>query len=71
LFVFISHLTVAPEDQIALERHFRQRSRPADELAESLRVTLAVLGEQLSAEEASTVGVCVEAALVRLQGAQA
>lgn len=30
MFVFISHLTVAPDDQEALERHFRERSRLVD-----------------------------------------
>ena len=30
MFVFISHLTVPPEDQAELERHFRERSRLAD-----------------------------------------
>jgi heme-degrading monooxygenase HmoA len=31
MFVFISHLTVPPEDGAALERHFRERSRLVDE----------------------------------------
>ena len=30
VFVFISHLTVPPEDQAALEGHFRERSRLVD-----------------------------------------
>lgn len=30
LFVFISHLTVPPADQAALEHHFRERSRLVD-----------------------------------------
>jgi heme oxygenase (mycobilin-producing) len=30
MFVFISHLTVPPEDQAALERHFRERSGLVD-----------------------------------------
>ncbi len=30
VFVFISHLTVPPEDHGALERHFRERSRLVD-----------------------------------------
>lgn len=30
MFVFISHLTVPPEDHGALERHFRERSRLVD-----------------------------------------
>lgn len=30
MFVFISHLTVPAEDQAALERHFRERSRLVD-----------------------------------------
>src|SRR5688572_33202080 len=30
MFVFISHLTVLPEDHEALERHFRERSRLVD-----------------------------------------
>lgn len=30
MFVFISHLTVPPEDQDELERHFRERSRLVD-----------------------------------------
>lgn len=30
MFVFISHLTVRPEDQVELERHFRERSRLVD-----------------------------------------
>lgn len=30
MFVFISHLTVLPGDQTALERHFRERSRLVD-----------------------------------------
>ena len=30
MFVFISNLTVAPEDHAELERHFRERSRLVD-----------------------------------------
>ena len=30
MFVFISHLTVRPEDRMELERHFRERSRLVD-----------------------------------------
>ena len=30
MFVFISHLSVPPEDHDALERHFRERSRLVD-----------------------------------------
>ncbi|HSK20529.1 MAG TPA: antibiotic biosynthesis monooxygenase [Longimicrobiales bacterium] len=30
MFVFISHLTVPPDDHEALEKHFRQRSRLVD-----------------------------------------
>lgn len=31
MFVFISHLTVPPEDRAELERHFRERSHLVDE----------------------------------------
>jgi heme oxygenase (mycobilin-producing) len=31
MFVFVSHLTVAPKDHEALERHFRERSRLVDD----------------------------------------
>jgi heme-degrading monooxygenase HmoA len=30
MFVFVSHLTVLPEDHEALERHFRERARLVD-----------------------------------------
>ncbi|HEX4682703.1 MAG TPA: antibiotic biosynthesis monooxygenase, partial [Gemmatimonadaceae bacterium] len=30
MFVFISHLSVPPEDQAALERYFHERSRLVD-----------------------------------------
>lgn len=30
MFVFVSHLTVPPEDHTSLERHFRERSRLVD-----------------------------------------
>jgi heme-degrading monooxygenase HmoA len=31
MFVFISHLTVPPDDHAELERHFRERSRLVDD----------------------------------------
>lgn len=30
MFVFVSHLTVPPDDRAALEQHFRERSRLVD-----------------------------------------
>src|SRR5690606_41658610 len=40
MFVFISHLTVLPEDHEALERHFRERSRLVDSFAGFLYLQL-------------------------------
>lgn len=40
MFVFISHLTVPADDQAALERHFRDRSRLVDSFPRFLYLQL-------------------------------